>query len=61
MKSATQMLQQCSGLIGTPDLTVWEDGFLKGLTERLAKNPDTTTLTARQLEVIERIYNQHFA
>lgn len=61
MKSAIQMLNQCSGLIDTPDVSVWENGFLKGLTERLAKNPDTTTLTTRQLEVIERIYNQHFA
>lgn len=55
------MLNQCSGLIDTPDVSVWENGFLKGLTERLAKNPDTTTLTTRQLEVIERIYKQHFA
>lgn len=55
MKSIAQMIEQCSALIDTRDITAWENAFLKSVTERPAP------LTTKQAEIVERIYEQHFA
>ena len=60
MKSVEQMLKQCEGLIDTVDATPFENGFLKGVTD-FVKDNGTTRLSEKQLAVIERIYNKHFA
>lgn len=56
MKSLKQMLDIVCGMIDTKDLTSWENNFLKSV-----QGQSTPTLTGKQVEVIERIYNKHFA
>lgn len=57
MKSLKQMLVLCLGLVGTKDINDWENGFLKGLPDI----QDTSTLSSKQVDVIERIYKKHFS
>lgn len=61
MKSLGQKIQQCEGLLGTSDLSAWEEGFLQGVVERTSKGADTTSLTAKQVDVIEKLHAKHFA
>ncbi len=61
MKSLGQKIAQLEGLIGTRDVTSWEDGFIAGLVQRTNAGKDTTRLTERQVEVAEKIYDRHFA
>lgn len=60
MKSIGKMIELCEGLIGTKDVTPWEDGFLSGVVERYQQDKSTSSLSAKQVETIERIYNKHF-
>lgn len=52
------MLEQVSAMLGTDDLTQWEAGFVENL-QRYAR--DTTNLSEKQVEVLERIWQKHFA
>lgn len=56
MKSVAQMVAQLEGLLGTADLSEWEQGFVETLVERNGKG-----LSDRQIEIMERIYRKHFA
>lgn len=58
MKSLTTMIEQLEGLLDTADINQWEQGFIGGM---IKYKRDTTTLSERQIEIIERIYNKHFA
>jgi hypothetical protein len=56
------MVKQVEGLLGTKDLTEWEESFVDSIVERLRDNPKgTLALSSKQVEVIERIYGKHFA
>jgi sulfur relay (sulfurtransferase) DsrC/TusE family protein len=56
MKSVAQMIAQLEGLLGTKDLSEWEQGFVETLVKREGKN-----LSDKQVEIMERIYGKHFA
>ena len=62
MKSLQQKAKQLEGLIDTKDVTEWENDFLKGFCSRMAFGTSfTSTLSEKQLDLIDRIYNKHFA
>lgn len=61
MKSLAQMIAQCEGLLGTKDVTEWESEFLQNIVERTDHGKDTHSLTGRQVQIVERIYDKHFA
>lgn len=61
MKSLAQKIKQCEGLIGTRDVTDWEGEFLQSVVDRSSAGEDTTRLSPKQVEVVERIYSKHFA
>lgn len=61
MKSLAVMIEQIDGLTGTNDVTPWEDEFITGIVERLPANKDTRGYSAKQVEIIERIWGKHFA
>lgn len=61
MKSIGQMIQQIEGLLGTEDISDWEDEFITSVVERTNQGTTTGTLTPKQIEQIERIYKRHFA
>lgn len=71
MKSLNAMIEQLEGLLGTSDLTDWEEGFVAGICEQYneakefkKKYPDarepTHFLTVKQITPIENIYKKHF-
>jgi hypothetical protein len=60
VKSLGQKLEQLSGMLGTRDLSEWEEGFVSNVCQRCADG-DTKHLTEKQVEVVERIYAKHFA
>jgi hypothetical protein len=56
------MIEQLDGLRDTKDLTHWEHGFITGVLERyLLAGKDTTRLSPKQVEAIEKIWSKHFA
>lgn len=62
MKSLAQMVEQCKGLIGTADISVWESGFLTHVANVVEGDErGTKALTNNQAACLERIYNQHFS
>jgi hypothetical protein len=61
MKSLGQKIQQLDCLIGTKDVTAWESEFLQSVVDRSDCGNDTAKLSAKQVEVAERIYEKHFA
>lgn len=61
MKSISGMIDQLDGLRDTTDLTDWESEFVTSILHRyLNAHRDTTCLSAKQVEIIERIWNKHF-
>ena len=55
------MLEQCEGLIGTDDVTEWENDFLISICNEVEHHRGTSALSDRQVSVIERIWKKHFA
>lgn len=60
MKSTAQKIQQCEGLLGTKDLSGWEEGFLRNIVAAQSEG-DAAVLSEKQLVVLDRIYEKHFA
>lgn len=60
-KSLGAMVEQIAGMLGTDDLTDWETGFVDSIVERIGERRDTTRLSPRQAETVERIWRKHFA
>lgn len=61
MTSLNTMVKRCSGLIDTNDVSDWESDFLQSIIERTNEGDNTTSLTEKQIDVLERIFNKHFA
>ncbi len=60
MTSTTTMIRRLEGMLGTKDLSDWEQGFVETLVERLEAG-QVTQLTERQVEILERLHGRHFA
>lgn len=61
MKSLAMKIEQIDGLRGTKDVTPWENDFITSVVKRLPANKDTRGLSVKQVEIIERIWERHFA
>lgn len=61
MASINNMVKQCSGLLGTNDVNDWEERFLSDICERTDDGDNTSMLTEKQVESLERIWRKHFA
>ena len=60
MKSLGAMIAQLDGLLGTDDLNAWETRFVADISSQTDIGSRTTSLSGKQVEVIERIYRKHF-
>ena len=58
MKSIGAMLEQLDGLLGTNDLTEWEQDFVESVLAWHGVN--STGLSEKQIAIVERIYKKHF-
>lgn len=54
------MVKRCASLVGTRDITDWEEKFLKSVIERSANGEHPERLSAGQVESLERIHDKHF-
>lgn len=61
MKSVGQKIKQLQGLVGTADVTEWEEGFIENISTSTRDGHETVHLTPGQVEKIDQIYNKHFA
>lgn len=55
------MIKRIYGLHGTKDVSGWESQFIDSVVHQSDYGKDTTSLSAKQIEIIERIHNKHFA
>jgi hypothetical protein len=60
MTSTTTMIRRLEGMLGTRDLSDWEQGFVETLAAKLEAG-EVTQLTERQVEILERLHGKHFA
>ena len=62
MASALIQLARLLPMIETDDLTPWEKDFVESIGDRVAEDEgQTTCLSTKQLECINKIYIKHFA
>ena len=61
MKTLAMKIEQIAGLHDTADLTPWENEFVASIVARLPPNKDTRGYSSKQVEIIDRIWERHFA
>lgn len=61
MASLNAMVKKVSGLADTKDVSDWENQFVKSLVEKTREGADTTSLTEKQIDVLQRLHDKHFA
>jgi hypothetical protein len=59
--SLNTMVKRVAGLQDTTDVSNWENKFIKSIVEKTRNGDDTRSLTEKQIDVLERIFNKHFA
>lgn len=60
MPSINNMVKRITGL-AQGDVTTWEYYFIDSIDDETESGTDCTSLTAKQVEIVERIFNKHFA
>ena len=60
MKSVNSMLTQLHALLGTKDLTPWQESFVRSCWSRSEEGTNTLRLTEKQIEIVPQIYSKHF-
>jgi len=61
MISIGTMIKRIEGLLGTNEVSDWEGCFISSVIEKTNCGNDTAHLSDKQVEIIERIHNKHFA
>lgn len=61
MPSVGSKLKQLEGLLGTKDLSEWEQRFVQNCLERSDQGRHTPELSGKQVEKIDDIWERHFA
>lgn len=61
MTSITTMVKKIAGLQDTKDVTDWESDFIESILSKTRDGDDTSSLTEKQIDVVERIHRKHFA
>ena len=59
--SINTMIMRISGLKDTTDVTPWENKFITDIVEKTNDGERTSHLSGKQVEIIERIHDKHFA
>lgn len=61
MASINAMVRKVAAMADTKDLTAWENKFVKNIVAQTGNGDNTSSLTENQVDVLERIYDRHFA
>jgi len=54
-------VKRVSGLLDTKDLSDWEQDFVSSVTQQTNDGNNTSSLTEKQIDCLERIHNKHFS
>lgn len=60
MASLNTMVKKVAGLADTRDVSDWENQFIKSVLEKTGNGENTTSLTDKQIDVLERLHSKHF-
>lgn len=60
MASINLMVKRIAGLVDTSDVNDWDNTFIQSVLKQTKDGDNTTSLTERQLDLVERIFNKHF-
>ena len=60
MKSIGQKIRQLAGLLGTKDITPWEEKFITSMLDVTNDGAMTTILTTKQVDTVESIFDKHY-
>ena len=61
MTTLNTMVKRVAGLAGTKALTEWEESFVASISAQTRNGDDTRSLSDNQIEILERIFDKHFA
>ena len=61
MTSLNTQVKRVSGLLDTKDLSDWEQDFVASITQQTHDGDNTSSLTEKQIECLERVHNKHFS
>jgi len=61
MASIGIMIEQISALADTTDVNEWENEFITNVSDRYLPQKNTMQFTAKQVEIIEKIWKKHYA
>lgn len=61
MAALNTMVKRVSGLLGTKDLSQWEGDFVASIINQTKNGDNTSSLTEKQIDVLERIFSKHFS
>ena len=59
--SLSTMVKKIAGLAHTQDVSEWESQFIDSIVARTDGGKNTTALSEKQVEIVERIHGKHFA
>lgn len=59
--SIGSMIKQIAGMLGTGDLSTWEQSFVRSVVEQSNDGGDTSKLSDKQVEIVDSIFRKHFA
>lgn len=58
--SITTKVKRIAGLVGTKDVSDWEDEFIRSVLQKTRNGDDTRPLSEKQIDVIDRIFSKNF-
>lgn len=58
--SINGMVRRLAGLVDTRDVSAWENAFIKSLLQQTDQGNNTTSITEKQLTVMERLFAKYF-
>lgn len=59
--SIGNMIKSIVGMLGTRDLSTWENSFIRSVAEQSNQGTDTSKLSDKQVEMVDSIFREHFA
>jgi hypothetical protein len=59
--SIGNMVKSIAGMLGTADLSSWEQSFVRSIAEQSNQGADTSKLSEKQVEIVDTIFRKHFA
>lgn len=60
MTTLTTMVQRVSGLLGTKQISTWEEIFITSIVAKTKDGTDVSGLTELQVDKIEELFDEHF-